>query len=80
MNTTDPKQLREVRIVPTRLFPFRMDIKIAGNKTLLVTFNQNQAVGVLVDNPEIATNFKILFHFLWTTIDRAGIGDLRNHV
>lgn len=77
MNYTDPKKLREVRIVPTTLFPFRMDIKIAGSKTVLVTFDQNKAMGVLIDNPEIAANFKILFNFLWTMIDRSGLGDPR---
>ena len=77
MNTTDPKQLREVRLVPTHLFPFRMDIKIAGLKTLLVTFNHNQAIGVSVDSQEIADNFRILFNFLWTTVNQVGIGDPR---
>jgi len=77
MNTTDPKQLREVRLVPTHLFPFRMDIKIAGLKTLLVTFNHNQAIGVSVDSQEIADNFRILFNFLWTAINQVGMGDPR---
>lgn len=77
MNTTDPKKLREVRLVPTDQFPFRMDIKIAGSKTVLVTFNKNKALGVMIDNPEISDNFKILFNFLWQTIDQAKVGDAR---
>ncbi len=77
MNTTDPKKLREVRLVPTAKFPFRMDIKIAGAKTVLVTFNKEKAIGVLIDNQEIAENFRILFNFLWEAIDAAKIGDAR---
>lgn len=77
MNTTDPKMLREVRLVPTDKFPFRMDVKIAGSKTVLVTFNKEKAVGLLIDNKEMTNNFKILFNFLWETIDVAKIGDSR---
>lgn len=77
MNTTDPKKLREVRLVPTDKFPFRMDIKIAGPKTVLVTFDKNNAMGVMIDNKEIAENFQILFDFLWYAVDKAGLGEHR---
>lgn len=77
MNFSNPKKLIEVRIVDTKKFPFRMDIKISGKKTVIVTFNKNKALGVLIDNQEIADNFKIMFNCMWQAIDLAKMGDKR---
>ncbi len=65
LNKTDKNKFIEAHRLPADQFPFRMDIKISGNKISLITFQKENAVGVLMDNPEIADNFKILFEFLW---------------
>jgi hypothetical protein len=65
LNKTDPKKFIEARLASTNEFPFRMDIKISGHKVSLITFQKKNAVGVLIDNPEIADNFRILFNLLW---------------
>lgn len=65
LNKTDEARLIEARLVPADQFPFRMDIKISGHKVSLITFQKKNAVGILIDNQEIAENFRILFDFLW---------------
>lgn len=65
INVSDPSLLRETRFLPTEKFPFRMDIKIAGHLMSLITFQKESPVGVLVDNSEIADNFRILFQAFW---------------
>ncbi|MFA6272088.1 MAG: helix-turn-helix domain-containing protein [Patescibacteria group bacterium] len=68
LNQSNPEKLLEARLVPADQFPFRMDIKISGNKVSLITFPEKNIVGVLIDNQEIAENFHILFEFLWTKL------------
>lgn len=77
LNSSDSKQLREGRLISPAVFPFRMDIKMAGSKTILVTFNNNKALGVMIDNPEITENFKILFNFLWMMLDQTKLSGLQ---
>ncbi|MFA6097951.1 MAG: helix-turn-helix domain-containing protein [Patescibacteria group bacterium] len=68
LNKTNSDKFIEARLIPVNKFPFRMDIKISGHKISLITFQKKNAVGVLIDNEEIANNFKILFNFLWSTL------------
>lgn len=65
ININNPKELRETRFIPTTDFPFRMDIKIAGSLVALVTLQKDHPIGVLIDNQEIAENFRILFEYMW---------------
>ena len=65
INPTDPKQMRETRFIPTAEFPFRMDIKIAGRLVSLITFQKENPIGILIDNQEVADNFKMLFELVW---------------
>lgn len=68
LNKSNPEKLIEARLAPADQFPFRMDIKISGNKVSLITFPEKNIVGVLIDNQEIAENFHILFEFLWNKL------------
>lgn len=65
INPSSPRELRETHFVPTAELPFRMDIKIAGDLVTLATFQKEHPVGVLLENPEIAENFRLLFNYLW---------------
>jgi len=69
INVSSEKELRETRLVETARFPFRMDIKIAGRLVSLITFQKEHPVGVLVDNQEIADNFRLLFDLLWNLLE-----------
>jgi len=73
LNKTNSEKFIEARPVSAEEFPFRMDIKISGHKVSLITFQKKNAVGILIDNPEIADNFKILFNFLWSKLKPASI-------
>ncbi len=68
INKTDQKELRETRLVPTAKFPFRMDVKICSDMVSLITFQKQNPVAVLVQNREIAENFKLLFEFVWSLL------------
>lgn len=65
INPSSPRELRETHVIPTAELPFRMDIKIAGDFVALATFQKEHPVGVLLENPEIAENFRMLFSYLW---------------
>lgn len=69
INESSKVLMRETRSIPTESFPFRMDIKIAGQLVSLITFHKDNPVGILIDNPEIADNFKILFDLIWGKLD-----------
>lgn len=68
LNQSDPALLRETRFVTTERFPFRMDIKISGRYVSLITFQKENPVGVLIDNKEIAENFRMLFNLVWSSL------------
>ncbi len=72
INQTDPTLLRETRFVTTDRFPFRMDIKISGRYVSLITFQKENPVGVLIDNKEIAENFRMLFNLVWSSLGLSG--------
>jgi len=67
-NVSNPDKFITAKTLPAEQFPFRMDIKIAGDKVSLITFNKEEAGGVLIDNREIADNFKMIFELLWEKI------------
>ena len=70
INVTSKEELRETRYVPLDKFPFSMDIKICANKVSTVTFQKKSAVGILIENPEIAKNYKFLFNLLWGCLSK----------
>ncbi len=72
INQSDAVMLRETRFVSTERFPFRMDIKISGRYVSLITFQKENPVGVLIDNPEIADNFRLLFDLVWGSLGLGG--------
>ena len=71
INVSSEQELRETRFIETAKFPFRMDIKIAGRLLSLITFQKEHPVGVLVDNQEIADNYRLLFTLLWNFLGQA---------
>lgn len=70
INDSDPSKLIKGRRIPNKLFPFSMDIKIAGEKVLLTTLKKDTAVAVLMQHPEISRNFQILFEYLWSVVEK----------
>jgi sugar-specific transcriptional regulator TrmB len=69
ININSQAELRETRFLPVSQFPFRMDIKIAGNEVSLISFQKENPVGILIENKEIADNFHILFDLVWKFLE-----------
>ena len=69
INVSSPKEFREARLLPVAQFPFRMDIKIVDNLVSLISFQKDNPVGILVENKEIAENFKMLFEMVWKLLE-----------
>ncbi|NCO05297.1 MAG: hypothetical protein GW939_04105 [Candidatus Magasanikbacteria bacterium] len=65
INITSRKELRETRTIKVTEFPFEMDIKICKNTLLFVTLKKESAIAIMIEDPIIAHNFRILFQFLW---------------
>lgn len=65
INTNSEEELRETKFLPTTLFPFEMDIKITERLVSMITFQKGNAIGILIDNEEIASNFRKLFNLVW---------------
>ena len=67
-NKTDPSKFIEAKLVLVEKFPFRIDIKICADKISLITFKKETAFAALIDDQEIADNFRILFNFIWSLL------------
>jgi HTH-type transcriptional regulator, sugar sensing transcriptional regulator len=70
INADNKNEFREARSIPLKKYPLSMDIKIVADKVSLITFTKDTAVGILIDHPEIAENFRILFRFMWDTLGK----------
>lgn len=70
LNKTSQKELRETRRISAKKYPLSMDITIIKGKVTLSTFNEGSAIGIVIDHPEIAKNFRILFQYIWDSLDK----------
>ncbi|MBI2411009.1 MAG: hypothetical protein HYV32_03930 [Candidatus Kerfeldbacteria bacterium] len=66
--TDDIADMREVRYIDNTRFPFNMDLKITNKKVLMTTFKKETAAGMIIVDPEVVRNYKILFEFLWNDV------------
>jgi sugar-specific transcriptional regulator TrmB len=62
-------QLCEVRHIPAADFPFTCDVKICKDTVSIFSFDQKAPAGVAIDHPDIAQNFRVLFGYLWKTLE-----------
>jgi len=77
INKTDEAEMRQTRSISAEKFPLSMDIKIVGDKVSLITLKKDTAIGIIIDHPEIASNFRILFEYMWeTSKSQAAAGSL----
>lgn len=79
INVTSEKEFRETRTIDVNEFPFTMDIKICAHTLLFATLKKGQAIAVLIEDPIISENFRLLFKFFWNHAAKAtptsGAGD-----
>lgn len=65
VNEESKENLRSVEMIDEKLFPFTWDIKICGNHISIMSFKENNSVGISIEDENIANNFKILFDYIW---------------
>jgi len=63
--TQDAAELRFVKYIDQKQFPWKMDLKITPRKIVMTTFKRESAVGISIIDPEIVKNYNFLFEFLW---------------
>lgn len=61
----DRDELRAVKYIDAKQFPWKMDLKITPRKIVMTTFKRDAAVGISIIDPEIVKNYNFLFEFLW---------------
>jgi sugar-specific transcriptional regulator TrmB len=66
----DKKELRETKVVDSTSFPFKHEINIYGTKLAIINHNKTaQLIGIIIDNPHIATTFRSWFDLTWGLIE-----------
>jgi len=60
----DKKELRELRYLP-KSFKINTHINIYSNKIAFLTLKEEEIIGVIIENKEIAETQRSLFEFLW---------------
>lgn len=67
-NFSNPDELREAVFLPRENFPFTTTIAIHNDWGVKIyNFNQQQAYGILILSPELASNMKLVFDLAWQT-------------
>lgn len=58
------EMLCDMAILPTKLFPFKNDITIYGDKMAILAL-ENEHIGVIIQSREIVDDQKAIFHLAW---------------
>jgi HTH-type transcriptional regulator, sugar sensing transcriptional regulator len=59
--------LRDVKFI-TNEFPFKVEIQVFDNKTIIINPDDNKLFGVLIENQEIADTIKALHKTFWNLL------------
>ena len=65
ISADDRRDLREVKYIDEPTFSFDIDLKVTEEKVVLTTFREDSAVGIIIADKDIASNFGQLFEYLW---------------
>jgi hypothetical protein len=68
INEESKEELRSVKMIEEKLFPFTCDIKICANHVSIMSFKENNSVAISITDKEIANNFRVLFEYMWKNI------------
>lgn len=64
-NKSSKKDLRERRTISSKNYPFTFEINIAGSSVHITTLEKASPVAIVIHDPIIAANFKLIFQFMW---------------
>lgn len=68
INEESKEELRSVKMIDEKLFPFTWDIKICWNHVSIMSFIENNSVAISISDENIANNFRVLFEYMWKEI------------
>ncbi len=64
----DQDTLRETVLVPSKKFPFEMEIDIyARNKVAFISYKEDELFGFIVQSPAVYKTIKSIFNLIWAT-------------
>ncbi|MDP2090364.1 MAG: helix-turn-helix domain-containing protein [Candidatus Gracilibacteria bacterium] len=68
INVESIEDLRTVKTIDEKFFPFSGDIKICGDKVNIMSFIENNSVAISITDENIANNFRLIFNYMWSQI------------
>lgn len=68
VNIDSPEELRSVKTIDDKLFPFTWDIKICWDQVNIMSFIENNSVAISITDENIANNFRLIFNYMWWKI------------
>jgi sugar-specific transcriptional regulator TrmB len=69
INSESKEELRSVKMVNEKLFPFTWDIKICADHVSIMSFKENNSVAISITDADIANNFRVLFEYMRKNIN-----------
>ena len=69
-DSTNKKEMRIARYIPKDKFPFSSSISIIPNQKIKITKYDNNFIGIMINNKEIANTFKAIFDLAWEAAEK----------
>lgn len=69
INIDSPEDLRSVKTIDEKVFPFSWDIKICWDYVNIMSFLENNSVAISIKDENIANNFRLIFNYMWSKIN-----------
>lgn len=70
IRSEDNKQLRESRFIPKDKFPFESDILIFPNLIVVVTFDKNNLMAIVIEDEKVYKTMKMIFQLSWEAAEK----------
>lgn len=62
------RRLFNIKTVPKESFPFGVEMNIYGNKVALISLEEEELVGIIIESPVLAKNQRLIFELLWSKL------------
>lgn len=64
----DKEQLREIRIIDPKKFPFKIEINIYGNRVAMISARDK--IGIIIESEPIVNTLKMIFKLCWSNLPK----------
>jgi len=65
---SDKAQLREIKVIDPKKFPFKIELDIYGNRIAMISARDQ--IGVIIESEPIASTLKMVFKLCWDNLKR----------